>query len=197
MPLPRPRAALRLVASCLVLGVGVGLVLLARLGSDGYSSLVNGAVRASGLPYGMLNVAIGGTAVALAAARRVRPGLGTVVHPLVVGLTVQTVLDRGPMPQELPARLAFLVIGVIVVALGVAGYLGAGLGAGPVEGAALALRPLPFRSAYMLLQAASALTGWLLGADVGVGTLVVVLGVGPLVQLLKHRSDSAESRCQC
>jgi len=183
------RTAVRLVGSCLILGVGVGLVLLARFGSDGYSSLVNGAARATGLPYGLVNPIIGLTAVVLAATRGVRPGPGTLVHPPVVGLTVQFVLGRAPTPHGLTLRIAFLVFGVAVVAVGVAGYLGAGLGAGPVEGAAIALRPLPFRLAYGLLQATGALTGWLLGADIGPGTLVVVLGVGPLVQLLRTWTD--------
>lgn len=187
------RRSARLVVSCAVLGVGVGLVLHARLGSDGYSSLVNGSARASGLPYSLLNPAIGLTIVALAAARGVRPGPGTFLHPVVVGLTVQGVLDLVPGPHTAGVRLAFLLGGAVTVALGVAGYLGARLGAGPVEAAAIALAPLSFRSAYTLLQAAGALTGWLLGTDVGVGTFVVAVGVGPLVQLAQRprRPDAA------
>ena len=38
----RPARLLLLVAGCVVLGLGVGLLLTADLGSDGYSTLVNG-----------------------------------------------------------------------------------------------------------------------------------------------------------
>lgn len=181
--------AVRLVGSCLLLGVGVGLVLLARLGSDGYSTIVNGTVRATGLPFGLTNTAFGLVMVALATARGVRPGVGTLVQPVVVGLSVQAVLDRVPAPAGSALRVTLLLVGVTLLAIGVAGYLSTGLGAGPLEAAAFALRPLPFRVAYSVLQAAGALVGWLLGADVGPGTLLVVLGVGPLVQLLRTRAQ--------
>jgi uncharacterized membrane protein YczE len=185
------RPAIRLVGSCLLLGLGVGLVLLAGLGSDGYSTIANGTVRATGLPFWLTNTTFGLVMIALAALRGVRPGVGTLVQPVVVGLSVQAVLDRVPAPAGLPLRVTLLVIGVTLLAVGVAGYLSTGLGAGPLEAAALALRPLPFRVAYSLLQAAGALIGWLLGADVGPGTLIVVLGVGPLVQLLRTRAEMA------
>src|SRR5690242_6662890 len=81
-----------LVLACAALGCGVGLVLPARLGSDGYSSLVNGVSRSSGLPYAFANWLIGLTAVALSWRRGVRPGPGTVVHPIVVGVSVNLML---------------------------------------------------------------------------------------------------------
>ncbi len=48
----------------------------------------DGAARATGLPFGLVNPIIGLTAVVLAATRGVWPGPGTLVQPLVVGLTV-------------------------------------------------------------------------------------------------------------
>ena len=39
---PRPMQVVQLVVSCFVLGVGVGLLLDAALGSDGFSTMVNG-----------------------------------------------------------------------------------------------------------------------------------------------------------
>jgi uncharacterized membrane protein YczE len=42
----QPSRLLLLVTGCVVLGVGVGLLLTADLGSDGYSTLVNGLSRA-------------------------------------------------------------------------------------------------------------------------------------------------------
>ena len=80
----------QLLVSCAVLGVGVGFVLSARLGSDGYSSLINGLVRASGVPYALVSPAVGLTFVLAAWSRGVRPGVGTITHPVVVGLSVNT-----------------------------------------------------------------------------------------------------------
>lgn len=82
--------------------------------------------------------------------------------------------------------MALLAVGVLVVAFGIAGYLEACLGAGPFEAAVLALRPLPFRVAFTGLQTTGALVGWVLGADVGIGTLAMVVVVGPLVDVLRR-----------
>ena len=42
---------------------------------------------------------------------------------------------------------------------------------------------MPFRWSYSLVQGGGALGGFLLGATVGVGTVAVVLALGPLVGL--------------
>jgi uncharacterized membrane protein YczE len=175
-----------LVTACAILGVGVGLVLVASLGSDGYSTLINGISRTTGLPYAPVNWTVGFTVVVLARLRGVRPGLGTITHPIVVGLTVNAVLDLVPTPGSLAARTALLAVGALVLSAGVAGYLEAGLGAGPFEAMTLGLHPVPFRLAYGVLQAAGAVGGWLLGASIGVGTVVIVLGVGPLATMLRR-----------
>ncbi|HEY7046084.1 MAG TPA: hypothetical protein VH373_02595 [Jatrophihabitantaceae bacterium] len=165
----------------------MGLVLSARLGSDGYSSLVNGVSRSSRMPYAIANWLIGLSAVAFAWRRGVRPGPGTVVHPMIVGITVNLVLIAVDPPTTLVPRVAVLLAGVGLLAVGVAGYLATALGSGPFESATIALRPVPFRIAYAVLQAAGAGIGWALGASIGVGTLVVVLGVGPLVSAIRTR----------
>lgn len=176
----------QLIAACVLLGIGVGLVLTARLGSDGYSSLVNGFVRATGVPYAAVNPVIGFSAVLLAWVRHIRPGPGTIVHPMVVGSTVNVVLNSLDTPDAGITRVVLLVAGALVLAAGVAGYLDTELGAGPFEGLALAV-PLSFRLAYVLLQAVAATTGWILGADIGPGTLLVVFGVGPVIHLVRHQ----------
>jgi uncharacterized membrane protein YczE len=72
----------------------------------------------------------------------------------------------------------------VVVAIGVAGYLGSGTGAGPTEAAAIAFDPpVPFRWSYTAVQGGGALGGWLLGAAIGPGTLLVILALGPVVDL--------------
>lgn len=180
--------ALGLVGSCVVLGVGVALVLTAGLGSDGYSTLLSGLTRSTDLAFWVVSVIVGGALVVLAATRRQLPGVGTLVQPVVTGVTVSVLLGVLEQPDALGLRLLLLVAAFPVLAVGVAGYLSVGLGAGPTEGAALAFDPpLPFRWAYPVVQAIGAVVGWLLGAAVGPGTLLVSLGLGPLVGWLGTR----------
>ncbi|MBO9522963.1 MAG: hypothetical protein J7518_15635 [Nocardioidaceae bacterium] len=183
----RPARLLLLVAGCLVLGLGVGLLLTADLGSDGYSTLVNGISRATDTSFGICNLGVAVVFLALAATRRVTPDVGTVVQILVVGWTVAGLLALWDTPSDLAVRVLLLVVALVVLAVGVAAYLGSNLGAGPAEAAALAWDPpVPFKWSYSILQGGGALAGWLLGASVGPGTLAVIVGLGPMVDLAAH-----------
>jgi uncharacterized membrane protein YczE len=173
-----------LLGGCVVLGVGVALLLTADLGSDGYSTLVNGIALATGLPFWLANLIVGVAFVAAAAARKVRPGVGTVVQVALVGVTVTVALDLMSTPDGLPLQIGLMVLAFPVLAVGIAAYLGSHTGAGPAEAAGLAWDPpVPFKWSYSGVQGGGALVGWLLGATVGPGTIAVILLLGPLVDL--------------
>ncbi len=186
-PVPTFQRLTRLVVSCLVLGLGVAMLLLASLGSDGYSTLVNGASIALDVPFLLVNCVLALVLVALAWSRGLPPGLGTVVQPVVVGLAVSLLLASFDEPDAVAVRAVLLVVAFPVLAIGVAGYLASGAGAGPTEAAALAFDPpVPFRWSYSVVQGGGALVGWLLGAAIGPGTLLVIVLLGPFVDVLSR-----------
>lgn len=187
----------QLVVSCVVLGIGVALLLTSSLGSDGYSTLINGLSRASALPFAVVNVAVGLLLVLLAWAKGRRPALGTVAQPVVTGYTVTLFLTIFNAPHSLIGRILMVLLALIVVAVGVGGYLGSNTGVGPSEALSLAWDPpVPFRWSYSIFQAAGALLGWMLGATIGPGTLLVVFGLGPAVDLLGRRHPIFMARPQ-
>ena len=179
------RRIVQLVLACVVLGAGVALLLDARLGSDGYSMFVNGLSIASGVTFWIVNVLVGVALVGAAWLRGRPPGLGTVVQPVVVGVAVSLLLDALPQPDGYGARWLELGAGFVVLCVGVAAYLAVDLGAGPAEGAALAWDPpVPFRWSYSLVQLVGCVVGWLCGATLGPGTVLVVVLIGPCVARL-------------
>jgi len=175
----------QLVVSCALLGAGVALLLDARLGSDGYSMLISGLSIATQVEFAVVNVVVGVLLVLMAWWRGRRPGLGTLVQPAVVGVVVSVMLTVLPGPASYVGRGTELALGFVVLCVGVAGYLAVDLGAGPAEVAALAWEPpVPFKWSYSLVQLVGAVVGWLLGASLGPGTLLVILLIGPCVDML-------------
>jgi uncharacterized membrane protein YczE len=173
-----------LLIGCVVLGTGVALLLTADLGSDGYSTFVNGIALSTGMRFWIANALVGAVLVVLAALRHVRPGVGTVVQVVLVGVVVGVVLDLIETPDSLLWRGVLLAAAFPVLAVGIALYLGSHTGAGPAEAAALAWDPpVPFKWSYSVVQGGGALGGWLLGATVGLGTIAVILLLGPAVDL--------------
>jgi len=160
------------------------MLLAADLGSDGYSTLVNGLSIETDIPFLVANLVVSLAFLLLAAARRVRPGLGTLVQTVVVGITVSWLLPVLATPGTTLGQALLLAAAFPVLAVGIAAYLGTHLGAGPAEGAALAWDPpVPFKWSYSAVQGGGALVGWLLGATIGPGTIAVIVLLGPTVDL--------------
>jgi uncharacterized membrane protein YczE len=185
---PSARQIGLLLGGCVVLALGVGMLLTADLGSDGYSTFVNGLALTFDVSFWVVNLAVGVVLVAMAAARHVRPGVGTVAQVVVVGVVISVLLDLLSTPDAWVGRGALLLAAFPVLAVGIAAYLGSNTGAGPTEAAALAWDPpVPFRWSYSLVQGGGAVGGWLLGATVGVGTIAVILALGPMVDIASRR----------
>jgi uncharacterized membrane protein YczE len=176
------RRVAQLLVSCVLLGAGVALLLNADLGSDGYSMMINGLTKVSGVEFAVVNIAVGVVLVLLAWLRGRTPGPGTVVQPAVVGFSVSALMPVFPEPDDWAGQSVEFVAAFVVLCIGVAGYLAVDLGAGPAEVAALAWDPpVPFKWSYSAFQFLAGLLGWLCGATFGVGTVVVVLLIGPVV----------------
>ena len=145
----------------MTLGTGVAMLLTADLGSDGFSTLVNGVSISVDTPFVLANAGVSVAFLLLAAVRGLRPGVGTLVQVVLVGSIVSLLMPVMDVPGSLVGQVLLLTASLPVLALGIASYLGSHLGAGPAESAALAWDPpVPFRWSYSAVQ----LTGAVLGA---------------------------------
>lgn len=173
----------QLVAGSAVLALGVALLLDARLGSDGFSTFISGLSLSTATDFAIINGIVSALLIGAAWAKGLRPGLATLVQPVVVGLAVSALLAALPTPEALGWRVAELVLGLLVISVGVAAYLTADLGSGPAEALSLAFDPpVRFTVSYTAFQVVCLLLGWWLGASVGLGTVLVALLIGPLVE---------------
>ena len=173
-----PRLALGLV----FLGGGIALTVRARLGVSPWDVLHQGLATRLGLSFGLVVVLLGLVILLLWIPMRQRLGLGTIVNTLTVGLITDAVLARVSPQHAIGAQWAMLIGGVVAIALGVGLYIGAGLGPGPRDGlmTGIAARGMPIWLVRTGLELGALVVGWALGGDVGIGTLVFGVGIGPL-----------------
>ncbi len=81
-------------------------------------------------------------------------------------------------------RLAFVLVGIVVIGVGSGLYLTANLGPGPRDGwmTGLHLRTgWPISAVRLGIEATVLVLGWLLGGTVGIGTVLFALLIGPSV----------------
>jgi uncharacterized protein len=178
-----PRVLARLLAGLWLFGTGDGLVVSAGLGNSPWTVLAQGLSRQTPLSIGEATIAVSFVLLAIWVPLRVRPGLGTVLNAILVGVALDTTLALvGHAPLGL--RVAELAAGIALVGVGSGLYLGAALGPGPRDGLMMGLHQRTGRPVALLRGAieVTALTaGGLLGGTVGVGTLAFALLVGPAV----------------
>ena len=172
----------RLLAGIVALAGGIALILQARLGVSAYDVLHQGLSKVTGLSFGTVVVLLGLAILVVWIPIGQRFGIGTVVNTVTVGFIVDAFVGVLPAPGELALRWPMLLGGIVVTAFGMGLYIGAGLGPGPRDGlmTGLAARGHPLWAVRTVLELSALVIGWALGGDVGVGTVLFALGIGPL-----------------
>jgi uncharacterized membrane protein YczE len=134
---------------------------------------------------------------------RQKPGVGTVLNALEIGFVVNLTKPLIGEPDQLVMRTFMVIAGVLVIALGSALYIGAGLGSGPRDGLMLGLsqssiggRRISIRVARTTIELTVMIAGLFLGGSIGIGTLIFMFGIGPLVQLVLPRFEMRLARAK-
>jgi uncharacterized membrane protein YczE len=179
----------RLLVGIVLLGVGVAMMVQARLGLSPYDVLHQGLAKRTGLSLGAVVVLLGIVILVLWIPLRQRPGIGTVINTLTVGLVIDLTLQVLPEPDLAVARIAMLLGGIVITALGIGLYIGAGLGPGPRDGlmTGIAAKGYPLWAVRTVLELTALVAGWALGGSVGVGTILFAFSIGPLGHLFLAR----------
>ena len=172
----------QLLAGIPVLGIGIAMTLQARLGVSPYDVLHQGIAAKTGRSVGTVVIVVGIVILLFWIPLRQRPGLGTLLNTLTVGLVIDRAVRVVPEPELLAARIPLLVAGITITGLGMGLYIGAGLGPGPRDGlmTGLAAKGFPLWAVRTVLELAALAAGWILGGNVGIGTVAFAFSIGPL-----------------
>ena len=110
--------------------------------------------------------------------------MGTIANIIVVAIAIDVTIPMLPQPTGFAMAMAQSLLGIFLLACGSALYLTANLGPGPRDGLMTGIQK---RTNYPIgwvrtgLEITVLIVGWRLGGVVGIGTLMMAFGVGPLV----------------
>jgi uncharacterized membrane protein YczE len=182
VPQPRVRRLVQLFAGLILYGCSSSMLLLAGLGLDPWDVLHQGLSRRIGLGVGTWAIIVGFAVLLLWIPLRQRPGIGTLCNVVMVGGVIDVVLAIVPTPHAIAVRVPLLLGGVLLNGIATGAYIGAGLGPGPRDGlmTGWAARGHSIRAVRTTIEVSVLAIGWALGGDVGVGTVVYALTIGPL-----------------
>jgi uncharacterized membrane protein YczE len=174
----------QLLVGLFLYGIAIALMVRAGIGVSPWDVLTQGVSKQTGLPFGLVTNLIGVAVLLLWIPIRQRPGVGTVLNVLIIGPSAQ--LGLWLIPQQTSPVIQGLVYtgGLVLLAMATGLYIGARLGPGPRDGLMTGLHKRTGWKIWIVRTAieVTVLTiGWLLGGQVGIGTVAFALLIGPMV----------------
>lgn len=184
----------RLLTGLFLYGFTMAMMVESTLGLDPWDVFHEGLAERLPLSFGQVVILVGAVVLLLWIPLRQRPGIGTVLNVIVIGLAADFGIAVIAQPDELWLRSLLLIGGVVGNGFAGALYIGARLGSGPRDGLWLGLVRRTrysvrfWRTAIELTVLAA---GFLLGGTVGFGTVLYALTIGPIVQFFLPRVEVA------
>jgi uncharacterized membrane protein YczE len=182
---PGPARFARLMLGLSVFGAGEALLVASDLGNSPWTVLAQGLGEQTGLGVGGATIVVSLFVLLLWIPLRQRPGLGTLMNALWIGLAIDATLALVPDALPLGVRIVLMPLGIALVGLGSGLYLTSRLGPGPRDGLMTGLHRrtgLSLRLVRACIEVTAVAVGFVLGGTVGLGTLAFAVLIGPAVQ---------------
>jgi uncharacterized membrane protein YczE len=176
-------------ASLFVNGFGIYLTIQANIGAAPWDVLNLGLSKSLGILYGSASIAVSCTILIIDILLGEPIGIAMFIDAVVVGKSVDFFnwLHLVPPADSLLIAVPMMLIGLVIIAYTQYGYMVASLGCGPRDtllvGLAKRVNRLPIGAVSIALLSTATLIGWLLGGQVGIGTLICAFASGPIMQL--------------
>lgn len=164
------------------------------IGSSPWSVFHQGLSRLLGITFGQASILTSLLIIVIVSLMGLKVGLGTILNMLVIGWMIDVIEYFGLITNAdtMPQSVMMIVLCMIFNAMGSYFYISCALGCGPRDGLMSSLTEkthLPVGVIRFLIEGTVLLAGWRLGGLVGIGTVVYVLGIGPIVQCFYKMVD--------
>jgi uncharacterized membrane protein YczE len=177
------RRLVQLYIGLFLYGMGIAMIVRGELGVAPWDVLTQGIAKQTGLNFGLITILTSGVVLLLWIPIRQKPGFGTVMNALLVGPAADVGLWLIPEGLDLWARIILLPAGIVVLAIATGLYIGGHFGPGPRDGLMTGLHRVTGWRIWIVrtgIEVTVLAIGWLLGGNVGIGTLLFALTIGPL-----------------
>jgi uncharacterized membrane protein YczE len=180
---------IRLIFGLYIYALGLVLCIYANIGLAPWDAFAIGISKVTGISYGNVSILIGITIViALFFLLKENIGFGTILNAILIGFFSDLIIDSKIIPymQNFFTGVLMLVTGQILACIASYLYIGVGLGAGPRDSLMIGLGKkfsnIPIGIVRGSIEATVLFIGWILGAKVGLGTVIYVFSIGFLLQ---------------
>ncbi len=179
---------LRLISGLFLYALGISLSVQANVGLSPWDAFSMGFSYQTHISFGNIVIISGFAIILIDYLFREKIGFGTILNAILIGKFVDVIQSSEIVPLMtgfLPG-LFMILAGQVVICLGSYFYIGASLGCGPRDALMVALGKriprIPIGAIRGMIEGTVLVIGWLLGAKVGIGTVISVFGIGFILQ---------------
>lgn len=180
------RRGVQLIVGLVAYGIAIALLVRAGIGVPPWDVFAQGITRQTGIPFGLVVNVVGALVLLLWIPLRQKPGIGTVLNVLLIGSSAELGLWLVPQ-QTVPWQQAVVFAGgLALLALATGAYIGARLGPGPRDGLMTGLHARTGWPIWVVrtgIEVTVLAVGFVLGGQLGIGTLAFALLIGPMVNV--------------
>ena len=182
------RRLLEMIMGLLFFSIGIVFTIEANIGYAPWDVFHYGIVNTIGISFGLSSILVGFIIMALLFLLKEKIGIGSIGNMVLIGIFIDILMysELIPTQESLVPGILFLFIGMVFISVGTYFYIKTGYGIGPRDNLMVVLTratKIPVgicRSAVELLVTVG---GWLLGGMVGIGTVIIVVGIGFCIQI--------------
>lgn len=169
-----------------VMALGITMTIKGKaLGTSPWDVLHIGMFKQFGLSIGSWSILVG-LFIILATSLYLKawPKLATWLNMLLIGTFIDFFNWLLPNASKFGWELTYFILGFFVMSIGCGLYISAELGAGPRDTVMMiiASKGYSVRVGRMIMEVGAVVVGFLLGGPVGIGTIILALGTGYVIQ---------------
>jgi len=178
---------LKVIIGLLLFALGNYISIQANIGLAPWDAFHQGIANITHLSFGTVVVLSGVVILIIDLLMKEKIGLATILNTLLIGVFVDMFAAMNLVPK-IPGNgsILLLLLGQVILCFGTYYYVCPGLGAGPRDSLMVAvgkrMPKVPIGAVRGVIEGTALLIGWLLGAKVGIGTVVSVFGIGFILQ---------------
>lgn len=175
-------------AGLLVMSLGISMTIKGKIfGVSPWDVLHIGLFQQLGLTIGTWSILMG-LFIIICSSLYLRqwPKFATWLNMMLVGLFIDFFNWLLPATNVLAFEITYFILGFFVLSIGCAFYISASVGAGPRDTIMMIIVEKfggSVRMARTIMEVFAVTGGWLLGGPVGVGTIILALGSGQIIQM--------------
>lgn len=175
--------------------LGIALIIFSAIGAGAWDTAAIGLNNQLGLTIGTCTVIIQVLIVVVTGLiERKRPQyesiIAIVIRSVFLDAWMLLVFDHIALPVSWFVQWVYFLAGILSMGIGIGIYVEAHFPKSPIDGLMLAIHnrfKWTLNTSRIIVELCGAMIGWLLAGPVGIGTIMIALFVGKIIQMTNSR----------